>query len=45
MEGSMGVIGEERGCSGLSSEAEKLLHTAAELRARACPCVRARVSE
>lgn len=29
MEGSMGVIREERGCSGLSSEAEKLLHTEA----------------
>lgn len=35
MEGSMGVIREQRGCSGLSSEAEKLLHTKAEV----CVCV------
>lgn len=35
MEGSMGVIRGERGCSGLSSEAERLLHTEAGL----CECV------
>lgn len=39
MEGSMGVIREERGCSGLSSEAEKLLQTKAE--SCACVCVHA----
>ncbi len=39
MEGSMGVIREERGCSGLSSEAEKLLHTQAELWVCVCVCV------
>lgn len=37
MEGSVGVIREENGCSGLSSEAEKLLHTEAEL--CVCPLV------
>lgn len=31
MEGSRGVIREERGCSGLSSEAKSLLHTEADL--------------
>ncbi len=36
MGGSMGVIREERGCSGLSSEAEKLLHTEAGLRVCVC---------
>ena len=39
MEGSMGVIREERGCSGLSSEAEKLLQTKAESCACVCACV------
>lgn len=37
MEGSMGVISEERGCSGLSSEAEKLLHS--EVFVCVCECV------
>lgn len=35
IDGSMGVIREERGCSGLSSEAERLLHTEAGL----CECL------
>lgn len=39
MEGSVGVIREESGCSGLSSEAEKLLNTEAELCVRGCGCV------
>lgn len=39
MEGSRGVIREESGCSGLSSEAERLLHTEADLLERVTLCV------
>lgn len=44
MEGSTGVRGEQRGCSGLSSEAGKLLHVEALhwecVHAPLCVCVR-----
>lgn len=39
MESSRGVIREESGCSGLSSEAERLLHTEADLLEPATLCV------
>lgn len=39
MEGGRGVIREQRGCSGLGSEAEKLFRTKAELGVCACPRV------